>query len=146
MNTILRPARASILLLLGCLYLPAHAAAAEAPTMVTEDAASIPVVDISGNWRISSRVGADGPQITVHCTLEQDGADLSGSCTPEMENAQPSALSGSVIPDRAEWGYDVVFNGNPGRVDFVATSLEADALAGTLTLSGMDAPFTAVKE
>lgn len=145
MKNAIRPNRA-FLFLLGCLCVPAHAGEAEAPTMVTEDAASIPVLDLSGTWRISSRVGTDGPQITVHCTLEQDGAELSGSCTPEMENAQPSALSGSVIPDRAEWGYDVVFNGNPGRVDFVATSLAADALAGTLNLSGMEAPFTAVKE
>ena len=102
--------------------------------------------DIGGNWRISSSVGADGPKITVHCTLMQDGAELSGSCTPEMENPDASALTGSLTASSARWGYDVVFNGNAGRVDFVATSVTVDALSGTLNLSGTEAPFTAVRE
>ena len=134
-RTITSSLSAALLVLAGCL-----SAAEESAGNV----AALP--DIGGNWRISSRVGADGPAITVHCTLIQDGSRLSGSCTPEMENPEASELSGNLAAGTASWGYDVVFNGNPGRVDFVATALAADAMSGTLSLSGTEAPFTAAKE
>ena len=63
-----------------------------------------------------------------------------------MANPEASALTGSLTTSTARWGYDVVFNGNPGRVDFVATELATDRLAGTLSLSGTQAPFTAERE
>ena len=116
------------------------------PGPSNEDANGIVLPDISGAWRISSSVGADGPRITVHCTLGQDRSRLSGTCTPEMENPEASELTGSLTTSTARWGYDVVFNGNPGRVDFVASSVAAGALSGTLSLSGAQAPFTAEKE
>ena len=104
--------------------------------------AAQPIPDISGFWVISSSVGGQTP-ITVYCTLIQQEEQLSGSCTPEMPEPEASELSGSVTGTSAEWGYDVVFNGNPGRVDFSADSLAPDALAGSLSLSGTVAPFTA---
>lgn len=116
------------------------------PGPSNEDANGIALPDIGGAWKISSRVGSDGPAITVHCTLEQERSRLSGSCTPEMANPEASALTGSLTTSTARWGYDVVFNGNPGRVDFVATELSANRLAGTLSLSGTQAPFTAERE
>ena len=100
------------------------------------------IPDISGEWVVNSSVGGETP-ITVHCTLEQNEFDLTGTCTPEMENAETSALTGSVTSTSASWGYDVVFNSEPGRVDFLATSLMANRLSGTLSLSGTEAPFTA---
>src|SRR5690606_32297583 len=112
------------------------------PGPSNEDAAGIELPDIAGAWRISSSVGAEGPKITVHCTLVQDRSTLSGSCTPEMANAEASALRGSLTTSTARWGYDVVFNGNPGRVDFVASALGSETLSGTLSLSGTMAPFT----
>lgn len=121
-----------VLLLLLCCSLPAGAADSILP-------------DIGGTWVISSSVGGQIP-ITVHCTLVQSGSALTGSCTPEMENPEASELMGGVDGTSASWGYDVVFNGNPGRVDFTATSVAGDALAGTLSLSGTEAPFTAVRE
>lgn len=116
------------------------------PGPSNEDANNVVLPDIAGNWLIHSQVGSDGPMIQVHCTLVQDRSALSGTCTPEMANPEASALNGSLTTSTARWGYDVVFNGNPGRVDFVATSLAADALSGTLTLSGAQAPFTAERE
>lgn len=101
--------------------------------------------DLSGNWQIQSSVGGEIP-ITVNCTLIQEGADLSGTCTPVMENPQPSELAGTVEGNTASWGYDVVFNGNPGRVDFMADELSGTTMKGTLSLSGTEAPFEAVKE
>lgn len=116
------------------------------PGPSNEDANGVALPDIGGDWKISSRVGSDGPAITVHCTLEQERSRLSGTCTPEMANPEASALDGSLTTSTARWGYDVVFNGNPGRVDFVASELAADRLAGTLSLSGTQAPFTAERE
>lgn len=112
------------------------------PGPSNEERAGIALPAIAGDWVIASSVGGRTP-ITVYCTLEQEGAVLSGSCTPEMENAEPSALRGSVGLKLATWGYGVVFNGAPGRVDFRATTLQADLLEGTLSLSGTVAPFTA---
>jgi hypothetical protein len=101
--------------------------------------------DISGDWEIHSSVGGATP-ITVNCTLVQDGTALGGTCTPVMENAQPSELDGETSGSTAVWGYDVVFNGNPGRVDFTADSVSDQKLAGTLSLSGTEAPFEAVRK
>jgi hypothetical protein len=102
-------------------------------------------IDISGDWVIDSSVGGQTP-IKVYCTLEQEDDRLSGDCTPEMDNAQPSKLGGKVDGDTAEWGYDVVFNGNPGRVDFMAESISNNEIKGILSLSGTEAPFTAKKK
>ncbi|HTQ99448.1 MAG TPA: nuclear transport factor 2 family protein [Candidatus Acidoferrum sp.] len=109
-----------------------------------EDRNNIKVADISGKWVIHSSVGGKTP-ITVRCELKQTKSKLAGSCTPEMANPQPSELNGNVTTSTARWGYDVVFNGKPGRVDFTATTL-TPTLAGNLSLSGMMAPFTADRE
>lgn len=101
--------------------------------------------DISGDWTIASSVGGATP-ITVYCTLVQQGSVLSGQCTPEMENAEPSRLEGVVEDGSASWGYEVIFNGNPGRVYFVAHSLSVDTLEGSLSLSGTEAPFSATRD
>jgi len=114
------------------------------PGPSNEERAGIALPAISGDWIIASSVGGQTP-IMVYCTLAQSGAVLSGTCTPEMANAEPSALRGSLGLKRASWGYDVVFNGNPGRVDFTAATLMENELAGTLSLSGTVAPFTATR-
>lgn len=115
------------------------------PGPSNEERAGIVLPDIAGDWVIASSVGGRTP-ITVYCTLERQGAVLSGSCTPEMENAQASALNGSVGLKLATWGYGVVFNGAAGRVDFRATTVQTDLLEGTLSLSGTVAPFTAQRK
>jgi hypothetical protein len=115
------------------------------PGPANEVRAGLTLPDIAGDWVITSSVGGAIP-ITVYCTLEQDAAMLGGSCTPEMANAEASTLSGSIGLKLAVWGYDVVFNGNPGRIDFRATTLATDRLEGTLSLSGTVAPFSAQRD
>jgi uncharacterized protein (TIGR02246 family) len=110
-----------------------------------EDRNNVAVPDIAGKWLIHSSVGGRTP-ISVHCELVQTKSVLSGSCTPEMANPEPSALNGNVTSSTARWGYGVVFNGNAGHVDFVATALSATALEGKLSLSGTVASFTAERE
>ena len=101
--------------------------------------------DISGTWEIDSSVGG-AIDITVHCTIVQAGTELTGDCTPVMENPEAAALIGTNNGSSASWGYSVVFNGNPGTVDFVADAISATEMSGALSLSGTPAPFTAVKQ
>ena len=112
------------------------------PGPANEVRAGLALPAIGGDWVIASSVGGRTP-ITVYCSLEQDAAVLGGSCTPDMPNPEASVVRGSVGLGLALWGYDVVFNGNPGRVDFRATSLGPERLEGSLSLSGTVAPFTA---
>jgi hypothetical protein len=113
------------------------------PGRANEERAGMSLPDVAGDWIIASSVGADGPKITVYCTLAQDGTALSGTCTPQMANPEARDLSGTLNYVSAAWGYDVVFNGNAGRVDFRATTLASDKLEGMLSLSGTEAPFSA---
>ena len=115
------------------------------PGSSNEEKAGMTLPKISGDWVISSSVGGKTP-ITVNCTLVQTRSNLSGTCTPVMAKPEASALTGNVNPWRARWGYNVVFNGKPGRVDFTANKMTETTLEGTLSLSGTEAPFTAMRK
>jgi len=99
--------------------------------------------DLNGDWKIEARLGET--PIVVNCTLIHLGARLTGTCTPVMENAESSELTGSVGESMASWEYDVVFNGNPGHVAFAAEVESDSKMAGTLDLSGTLVEFVAVK-
>ena len=114
-----------------------------APLGAAAQTAEVP--DLSGNWEIHSSVGGKTP-ITVNCSLEQTGMTLSGTCTPVMDNAKPSELSGSLDGAAPGWGYSVVFNGNPGTVQFRIGAVEENSITGILSLSGTEAPFTATRK
>lgn len=99
--------------------------------------------DVTGDWDIAAKLGEIS--IAVHCRLEQSGDELTGSCTPVMENPETSTLAGSVDGTRIRWSYDIVFNGNPGRVAYEG-ELESDSrIAGDLDLSGTPTEFTATR-
>lgn len=101
--------------------------------------------DLSGDWEIASSVGGEIP-ITVNCSIEQNGGELTGTCTPVMDNAEAAELTGTYDDASAEWGYEVVFNGNPGTVNFSADEISDTVMSGELNLSGTTAPFTAAKK
>ena len=71
--------------------------------------------DFSGTWRITNVF--NGAPAIITCTLAQAGDALSGTCRPEIPGIEPSELAGAVSGNSAKWGYDLVFNGNPARVD-----------------------------
>jgi hypothetical protein len=99
--------------------------------------------DITGAWKIEASLGET--PIGVNCRLVQTDNELSGTCTPVMENPETSELTGTIEGSKAEWSYDVVFNGNPGHIAFAA-EIESDAkMSGTLMLSGTPTTFTATK-
>jgi len=100
--------------------------------------------DFSGKWKIEFSV--NNTPATVDCTLDQSGNSLSGQCIPVMDKATASDLMGAVDGSSAKWGYDVVFNGNPGHVGYEAKMTSPTTMSGTLMLSGNPSPFKAEKQ
>jgi len=101
-------------------------------------------VDFSGTWRIDNLF--NGASAIITCTLVQEGEVLSGSCKPEIPGVAPSDLKGVVEGPKAKWGYDVMFNGNMSRVDYVAELAADGTLAGSVLRNGSPSPITAVKQ
>ncbi len=100
--------------------------------------------DFSGTWRIDNLF--NGASAIITCTLVQTGNALSGSCKPDIPGIAPSNLTGTVDGASAKWGYDVVFNGNAARVDYVAELAADGTLKGSVLRNGSPSPITAVKQ
>lgn len=100
--------------------------------------------DFAGIWRIDNLF--NGASAIIICTLKQDGNALSGSCKPDIPGIAPSDLRGTVDGSSAKWGYDVVFNGNEARVDYVAELAADGSLKGSVLRNGSPSPITAVKQ
>lgn len=100
--------------------------------------------DFSGTWRIDNLF--NGASAIISCTIVQAGNTLSGSCRPEIPGIAASDLTGAVDGAGAKWGYDVVFNGTPARVDYVAELLADGSLKGSVLRNGTPSPITAVKQ
>jgi hypothetical protein len=99
--------------------------------------------DFSGTWKLEN-VFRGTPSIII-CTMVQTGNALTGSCKPEIEGIAPSELAGTVEGASARWGYDVVFNGNPARVDYEAEIGADGVMKGSLVRSGSPSPITGVR-
>ena len=100
--------------------------------------------DFSGTWRIDNLF--NGATAIITCTLVQAGSALTGSCKPEIPGIAPSELKGTVDGSSAKWGYDVVFNGNAARVDYVAELGADGTLKGNVLRNGSPSPITGVKQ
>jgi len=100
--------------------------------------------DFSGTWKIENLF--NGAAAIISCTIVQTGNELTGSCKPQIDGIPPTALTGTVNGSSAKWGYDVVFNGNPARVDYVADLAADGTLKGSLLRNGSPSPITAVKQ
>jgi len=99
--------------------------------------------DFSGTWKIDNVF--NGATSVITCTLVQAANALSGSCRPEIPGMAASDLRGTVDGSSAKWGYDLVFNGNPARVDYVVELAADGTLKGDLLRNGSPSPITAVK-
>ena len=100
--------------------------------------------DFSGTWRIDNVF--NGASAIISCMLVQADNALSGSCRPEIPGIAASDLTGTVDGASAKWGYDVVFNGNAARVDYVAELAADGTLKGNVLRNGSPSPITAVKQ
>ena len=99
--------------------------------------------DFAGTWKIDNVF--NGATAVITCTLVQSENQLSGSCRPEIPGMAASDLSGTVDGSSAKWGYDVVFNGNAARVDYVVKLGADGTLKGDLLRNGSPSPVTGAK-
>lgn len=95
--------------------------------------------DFSGNWKLENTF--NGSVSIVHCTLVQSGDALTGTCKPDLPGMEATKLTGTVSGSRAKWGYDLVFNGQPARVDFQVTLAADGVIAGNLLRNGSASPI-----
>jgi hypothetical protein len=96
--------------------------------------------DFTGTWALDNTF--NGKVSVVNCTLVQKDNALTGSCKPDVPGMEASNLTGKVDGSNAKWGYDLVFNGKPARVDYEVTLAKDGSLAGKLLRNGSDSPIT----
>lgn len=113
------------------------AAAALAPSLTA-------AADISGTWKLENTF--NGSVSVVNCTLQQKGEALSGSCKPDLPGMEASKLTGTIKGQEARWGYDLVFNGQPARVDYEVKLAADGSLSGTLLRNGTGSPIKGVRK
>jgi hypothetical protein len=95
--------------------------------------------DFSGTWKLDNEF--NGKVSAIFCTLVQARNELSGSCRPDIEGMEASKLKGAVEGSKARWGYDLVFNGKPARVDYEVTLAADGSLSGSLLRNGSSSPI-----
>ena len=100
--------------------------------------------DFSGTWKLDNTF--NGSVSVIHCTLVQSGDALSGSCKPDLPGMEASKLTGTVKGSTAQWGYDLVFNGRPARVDYEVALAADGMLTGKLLRNGSGSPITGTRQ
>ncbi len=100
--------------------------------------------DLSGTWKLDNTF--NGKVSTIYCTLVQAGNALTGSCRPDLPGMEASQLTGTVNGSSAKWGYDLVFNGKPARVDYEAALAADGSMAGNLLRNGSGSPIKGVRQ
>jgi hypothetical protein len=113
------------------------AAAAFAPGLAS-------AADFSGTWKLDNSF--NGAVTAIYCTIVQEGDELSGSCRPDVPGLAAEKLTGTVTGSSANWGYDLVFNGNPARVDYEVTLAEDGSVSGNLLRNGSGSPIKGKRE
>ena len=100
--------------------------------------------DFSGTWKLDNTF--NGTVTAILCTIAQEGDELSGSCRPDLPGMAAEKLTGTVDGSKARWGYDLVFNGNPARVDFEVTLAADGSVSGNLLRNGSGSPIKGRRE
>lgn len=100
--------------------------------------------DFAGTWKLDNTF--NGKVSVVNCTLEQKGDALTGSCKPDLPNFEASKLTGTVKGSTAKWGYDLVFNNKPSRVDYEVVMAADGSITGKLLRNGSDSPITGKRQ
>ncbi len=104
----------------------------------------VSAADFGGDWKLDNAF--NGAVAVIRCTLVQSGNALSGSCRPDVNGMAATQLTGTVEGSRAKWGYDLVFNGRPARVDYEVTLAADGSVAGNLLRNGSASPIKGVRQ
>jgi hypothetical protein len=101
--------------------------------------------DFSGTWKLDNTF--NGSVSAIHCTLVQSKDALTGSCKVDLPGmGEPAKLTGTVSGSNAKWGYDLVFNGKPARVDFEVVLAADGSVTGNLLRNGSGSPIKGVRQ
>jgi hypothetical protein len=100
--------------------------------------------DFAGNWKLDNTF--NGRVSVVNCTLVQKEDKLTGSCKPDLPGMEASNLTGTIDGSKAKWGYDLVFNGSPARVDFEVTLAADGTMSGNLLRNGSGSPIKGTRQ
>lgn len=100
--------------------------------------------DFSGTWKLDNTF--NGQVSAIHCTLVQAGDALTGSCKPDLPGMEAEKLTGTVKGSQAKWGYDLVFNGKPARVDYQVTLAADGSVSGNLLRNGSASPIKGARQ
>jgi opacity protein-like surface antigen len=124
------------------LILAAAAAALSLPGLAS-------AADVSGAWKLAVNVG----DMTYHtnCALMQDGATLSGTCTPADpppdggDAPKPVAVTGTVDGSNVKFAYDMTFGDMMIHLAYTGALTSDTVMAGKLNVADMDVDFTGTK-
>jgi hypothetical protein len=100
--------------------------------------------DFSGTWKLDNTF--NGKVSVVNCTLVQKGDALTGSCKPDVPGMEASKLTGTVKGSNAKWGYDLVFNDKPARVDYEVALAADGSITGNLLRNGSGSPIKGARQ
>ena len=104
--------------------------------------------DVTGAWKIT--VSAGDMMYHSACNFTQAAAALTGSCvstdaSPDGSAPKPATFVGSVDGSNVKWGYDISFGDMMLHLDYAGALSSATAMAGKVSVAGMDIDFTATK-
>ena len=104
--------------------------------------------DVSGAWKVT--VSAGDMMYHSACNLTQTAAALTGTCvstdaSPDGSAPKPSAITGSVTGSSVKWSYDISFGDMMLHLDYAGALSSDTAMAGKVSVAGMDIDFTATK-
>lgn len=124
------------------LVIAAAAAALFAPGLAS-------AADLSGAWKLV--ISVMDMSYHANCDLKQDGAALSGTCTPAdpppdgADAPKPSAVTGKVDGSNVAFAYDISFGDMPLHLDYTGALTSDTAMNGKLEVAGGEGTFTASK-
>ena len=104
--------------------------------------------DVTGAWKVAVVVG----DMTYHtnCNFTQAAAALTGTCVsadapPDGTTNKPSPATGTVDGSKVKFSYDVSFGDMQLHLDYAGALSSDTAMAGKVSVAGMDIDFTAAK-
>ncbi len=102
---------------------------------------SLAASDISGRWQITGDV--DGNPVKSACTIKQDGAKLTGTCTTEGKD---TPVAGELNDQKVTFHYDVEYQGDTYTLNYTGTLQSDTEMKGDIDVSGASGDFTAKKD
>ena len=104
--------------------------------------------DLSGAWKLA--VSAGDMTFHTNCSFTQAAAALTGTCvaadaTPDGSAPKPATITGSVDGSNVKFSYDVSFGDMQLHLDYAGALKSDTAMAGKVSVAGMDLDFTGTK-